>query len=487
MSGKEEHTDDDGSSQYEDADDGEGDDVAPPPEHVGFDIDDDVVVNHRLGQFAQVLRLFLLGMGHVARRGGPRPPAHNPQQDDGGSDDDEEDSSEDEEDGHIQDRRFNVYTQVDNTTSTCSAPLLSVYKWVRLQSPIELQPRSGHVCALQAISRGHDILWVYGGYGHPHSAYVQLFSLDLLSFEWRSHRTRAHAPVSCLSQSAFVHNNKLHLFGGTGFPFGEVVSADIHVCDLSTFEWSVLPMEAPRPSARFGQAMVRATDGMFYMFSGTPRIQFLFDFWRFDPSSHRWSQLNTDGAPSPRYRHTATAHGNLILFVGGGTPHCEGPLDVVHSFDIISERWAEHRCTSAGTGFPRNRRCHTSHVVSEEGHAYLYMIGGGINNEDVLSDIWKLDLQTFEWHQVTSSLSLWPVPAMFHVAEITQSGLLVTFGGKSQENQVSRTNAICVLRMRIPTLQELCLHALFISSSRTKKTLEQMGVPPMLYKAHLEF
>ena len=105
MSGEEEHTDDDGSSQYEDADDGEGDDVAsppehvaddgegddfaPPPEHVGFDIDDDVVVNHRLGQFAQVLRRFLLGRGHVARRGGPRPPAYNPQQDDGESDDEE--------------------------------------------------------------------------------------------------------------------------------------------------------------------------------------------------------------------------------------------------------------------------------------------------------------------------------------------------------------------------------------------------------------
>ena len=129
------------------------------------------------------------------------------------------------------------------------------------------------------------------------------------------------------------------------------------------------------------------------------------------------------------------------------------------------------------------------------------MVGGGIDNVTVVSDLWMLDVASMAWHAVTGARAQWPAPALFHAAELTpvqclaiapvltsQDGLLVTFGGKDPHGQTSRcargggapphlhrsTNAISAIRLKIPSLQSLCLHRLHVQGHETSAYSSQL-------------
>lgn len=92
------------------------------------------------------------------------------------------------------------------------------------------------------------------------------------------------------------------------------------------------------------------------------------------------------------------------------------------------------------TGYPAARRCHSC-VQVKDGTEFLtrhnldtlkclfllnisfalfllpeVFICGGYNGELILSDLWKINLQTFQW---TKLLATMPEPAYFHCAAVT--------------------------------------------------------------------
>ncbi len=55
---------------------------------------------------------------------------------------------------------------------------------------------------------------------------------------------------------ACLYGSTLLVFGGTGVPFGETASNDIHRCNLKTLEWSSMQCEGPAPIRSYGHVSV---------------------------------------------------------------------------------------------------------------------------------------------------------------------------------------------------------------------------------------
>jgi hypothetical protein len=102
----------------------------------------------------------------------------------------------------------------------------------------------------------------------------------------------------------------------------------------------------------------------------------------------------------------------------------------------------------------------------------LHILGGctGERKEDLLTDMWCLDLTTFGWTlESPHRHGAWPLPAFFHSTVLTRVGA-VTFGGVidptpgiahegGAPSWEARTSAVQVLPLGLPTLLDLCLHA----------------------------
>ena len=144
-------------------------------------------------------------------------------------------------------------------------PLARPNFWYRLNTPASIEPCSGHVSAIQSISSSRQIMWVYGGFVYPDTVITDLYSIDLTTLRMKRHTTDGPAPTTGCSQTALIIANKLMVFGGTGYPFGEEVSNDIHVCDLGAMSWAILPCTGSKPPPRFGQ--VRMVYPQMYVFS----------------------------------------------------------------------------------------------------------------------------------------------------------------------------------------------------------------------------
>ena len=134
-----------------------------------------------------------------------------------------------------------------------SQPITRTNYWYRLTTPASIEPCSGHVSAIQSVSAVKQIMWIYGGFVYPNTVITDLYSIDLTTLRIKRHTTDGPAPTTACSQSALIVGNKLMVFGGTGFPFGEDVSNDVHVCDLGAMSWSILPCTGAKPPPRFGQ------------------------------------------------------------------------------------------------------------------------------------------------------------------------------------------------------------------------------------------
>ena len=97
------------------------------------------------------------------------------------------------------------------------------------------------------------------------------------------------------------------------------------------------------------------------------------------------------------------------------------------------------------------------------GH-FVYVFGGthcfveAENDEDVLrmveNCVWRLDLTTCRWQKMEISH---PKPTFFHATCVDDAGNIYFHGGNSQiRNFGGRINHLYRLRVKIPSLSELC-------------------------------
>ncbi|XP_018336196.1 kelch domain-containing protein 3 [Agrilus planipennis] len=128
----------------------------------------------------------------------------------------------------------------------------------------------------------NDKMYIFGGRGteSPFNLYVpgkeiycnNLWFLDLQTNEWHRPHTIGTPPTGRRSHSAFVHNNKMYIFGGYNALFVEHYN-DMFEFNPVTLEWKMMNPLGKAPCNRRRQACIVSGDRLF-LFGGTSPVSF---------------------------------------------------------------------------------------------------------------------------------------------------------------------------------------------------------------------
>lgn len=163
-------------------------------------------------------------------------------------------------------------------------------------------PRSGHACASDEYN-----LYVYGGYnpqggpfqtGGARQVLAQLWVFNFARRIW-SRVESQNNPQTAASCCMKLKNKKLFVYGGTSFPFGNVMSHDLNIYDLRNDSIS---------------------DGSWYQF----------------PIDESTSEF-----PPHAYGQSLVFHNDSMYVFGGAISLFAEPVDCLHSLNLVSAAWTE--------------------------------------------------------------------------------------------------------------------------------------------------
>lgn len=222
------------------------------------------------------------------------------------------------------------------------------------------------------------------------------------------------------------------------------------------------------PSARFGHTAVPINNSMFIFGGSTGSL--LNDLWKYDLNTQTWSQASATGGPSARQEHASTSINNTLFILGGVTSSVRsnqfwqyntttqvwtqqanfnfsgisgatcvslhnyiyvfGGID--NSLSAYNQVYQYNRLTNAWTalsvagGVPEARQYHTAVIIGTD-----MLIFGGQASAPFLNDLWKFNILTQQWLQLSDG----PPGRIVHTAVAIGSDMFI-FGGRGPGSQI---------------------------------------------------
>ena len=93
--------------------------------------------------------------------------------------------------------------------------------------------------------------------------------------------------------------------------------------------------------------------------------------------------------------HTAVVYEDF-MYVFGGFVNGDRSNEV-YKFNFKSAEWSH---VDGGAHKPEERAGHSAVVVELEGVSFMYIFGGKNNNDQMLNDMWRLNLSNEQWELV---------------------------------------------------------------------------------------
>ena len=254
-----------------------------------------------------------------------------------------------------------------------------------------------------------------------------IWSLNVEERSWNFLASNSPTAPTLFSTVLMVNNGVVYVGTGQG-PNG--VTNEVWRLDLATQIWENLgPGSGAAPEPRYGGpggnlgGNLVVTHGF-----GTQRYD---DTWRFNPGTGQWENMTPAGVlPSGRclFAAATTTNGNLIIHGGCSSP--DGPcfLDDAWILDAGTNVWRQILSDVK----PAGRQYHT--LVADEANQVI-LFGGQDANQNLLNDLWVLDVTTGVWQQV--AVGEGPSPRYGHSAAwIPGQGMLI-FGGRNNEGALN--------------------------------------------------
>lgn len=189
--------------------------------------------------------------------------------------------------------------------------------------------------------------------------------------------------------------------------------------------------------------------------------------------------------PKGRYRHEVAYDDNYLYVLGGGTSETAYSLEELPAFGFANRKWTYIKTkpdpNARAPGYPESRKCHSCIQYNTDDGIEVVIAGGYLNETKHYNDIWKLNLQTFQWRLFTTST--FPHPLYFHDAATSGNGLMYVFGGIEYRNEdsIPRTNELYKMWVTVPKLSEICWDALLHYEPKlpgySRDILLKMGIP----------
>lgn len=209
---------------------------------------------------------------------------------------------------------------------------LKTSSWQQIRCSGETpSPRYGH----SAVVVGSSMI-IFGGKGLGDHLYRDLYSLDLLSWEWQQLRPISPPPPPRMYHASVSIGNKMVVFGGWDGDY--TCYNDLHIFNLSSFEWVTPRTQGFPPSPRYGHSFSYINNQLVIFGGASLRqegkleekeeegdnvpditLRYLNDVKVLDTETLRWSQPSLSGKPpSPRMLHDACPIDASRLAVTGG-------------------------------------------------------------------------------------------------------------------------------------------------------------------------
>jgi hypothetical protein len=149
---------------------------------------------------------------------------------------------------------------------------------------------------------------------------------------------------------------------------------------------------------------------------------------RMDLESGEWTEIESEGGPSPRYKHMALAVDGEMLLIGGkyDDEEPERIFGDVWRLDLSTLTWTEQPTTGGPEGIYR-------HAMAFDAGRGMIWVHGGFDSEETRSDwLWSIDLETWEWtrHEWEDG----PPVRASHVLVQVEEGLLIWGGNFADES-----------------------------------------------------
>lgn len=175
-----------------------------------------------------------------------------------------------------------------------------------------LPATSGH----SMFTWGNKLLLI-GGHSKNVSDTVTVYFIDVESLKWGEVETFGKAPVARGGQSTTLIGSKLIMFGGEDK--NRRLLNDIHVLNLDTMTWDVLETTQTLPSPRFDHTAAAHGDRYLLIFGGCSHSIFFNDLHVLDLLTMEWSQPQLQGdIVAPRAGHSGITIDENWYIVGGG-------------------------------------------------------------------------------------------------------------------------------------------------------------------------
>lgn len=255
-------------------------------------------------------------------------------------------------------------------------------------------------------------------------------------------------PAPRIGHACVLIGNAFIIFAGdTVTNSSQVLDNKLYFLNITSLKWTVTSPSGPRPSGRYGHQIsvlnfeVPHQPGLWlsylYVFGGQLEDKYYNDVWKFnltkfrDPDTH-WIKIKPSTAstfrPPPLANHTMTAFENK-LYVYGGTDGHKVYNDLL-CFDPLNETWS--KCHLNGACTPPALQEHAAALYQN----LLFIYGGKLQNDELSSDLYVIDLKTFNCWQIQSDLLYNPGPRCGHTltADMVNEKLLVMGGDGSDKD-----------------------------------------------------
>ncbi|XP_008434157.1 kelch repeat-containing protein [Poecilia reticulata] len=194
--------------------------------------------------------------------------------------------------------------------------------------------------------------------------------------------------------------------------------------------------EGPTPEARIGHSAIFDPDSKrIFVFGGSKNKKWFNDVHILDTQSWRWTMVEAQGKVPPLAYHSCSMFRGELFVLGGvfprPSPEPDGCSDSLYIFDPHLSIWYQPIVTGDK---PSPRSGHSACVMQER---YIYVFGGW-DTPVCYNDMYMLDLGLMEFSVVKTSGKA-PSPRSWHGSAVLSETKFLIHGGYNGNNALSDT------------------------------------------------
>ncbi|KAH3665390.1 hypothetical protein OGAPHI_003574 [Ogataea philodendri] len=247
-------------------------------------------------------------------------------------------------------------------------------------------------------------------------------------------------PTPRIGHSSILIGNAFIVFAGdTVTNATQELDDKLYFFNITSLKWTITSPEGPKPSGRYGHQIgvlnfensssQSKWSSFLYVFGGQVENEYFSDMWKFDLSNFRnpktcWEKIIPEPEsyiPPQLSNHTMTAYDDKF-YVFGGTDGVK-VYNFLLCFDALTNQW--NKCILSGF-LPPPLESHSATLHQN----LLFIFGGKLLNGETSSDMFIINLDSFECFQLQSNLPNCPSPRCGHTITVdsAQEKMLVMGG-----------------------------------------------------------